>query len=47
MSVYLGCDVGTVSLKGAAVVDDPYLAKYVRERNDLTLNTFGNGIRWF
>jgi predicted CoA-substrate-specific enzyme activase len=35
MSVFLGCDVGTVSLKGAAVVDDPALVKYVRERNVL------------
>jgi predicted CoA-substrate-specific enzyme activase len=36
MSVYLGCDIGTVSLKGAAVVVDPYLAKNVRDRNVLT-----------
>jgi predicted CoA-substrate-specific enzyme activase len=35
MSVYLGCDIGTVSLKGAAVVVDPSLAKYIRGRNVL------------
>ena len=33
MSVYLGCDIGTVSLKGVAVVDDPVLAKHVHDRN--------------
>ena len=35
MSVYLGCDIGTVSIKGVAVVDDPVLAKHVQERNIL------------
>jgi predicted CoA-substrate-specific enzyme activase len=36
MSIYLGCDIGTVSLKGAVVVDGPHLARQVRERNILT-----------
>ena len=35
MSVYLGCDIGTVSLKGVAVVDDPVLVKHARDCNVL------------
>jgi predicted CoA-substrate-specific enzyme activase len=35
MGVYLGCDIGTVSLKGAAIVDDPGLASFIRGQGGL------------